>query len=265
MSAGPLRVAIEGEPSYVTIPVHGGASLCIHVLVKPSGALDVLRVAEGTDGKLQMERYETTRKALRGDLKLLASRYKAKAVPMPGGHVASRIRQRVAAHLEAGGTLSAKDRAALAPIEGAQPSAHPTDEWPRTPSATLSATHAAAMIEEPEATRWIPDAAVSKAMEHAMVASGDEGADDGTRAERAIDEAFDLAARRSLAETLRDLAVVFGATGRVNRAMDALAYADLIESVGPEAPRPSEVPLMPLLIYRLALVQQALAKRNPQG
>lgn len=267
MSEVALRIEVPGEPSFITSPAYGVGTFLVHAAVKPSGALDIVRVFASDKGVEDVARGETSRKALRAEFEALAKKLHAKPIPMAGPYVASRIAEVIDEHRERGGSLSEKDEAALASLPNIAPGApHPTSAWPAAGDAAALFEDSLRLHGEPEVSRWLPSGRAVDAVARGLAGRGEipEGADtdEATRALFAdgVDLFYDDRERRRLALALRDAAVVLGASRRVSSAQMARVVADALEDATEARRRPRDIPFVFGLFYKYILARREADK-----
>jgi hypothetical protein len=262
-----LRIEVPGEPSFITSPAYGVGTFLVHAAVKPSGALDIVRVFASDKGVEDVARGETSRKALRAEFEALAKKLHAKPIPMAGPYVASRIAEVIDEHRARGGALSEKDEAALASLPTIAPgAAHPTSAWPAAGDVTALLEDSLRLHGEPEVSRWLPSGRAVDAVARGLAGRGEipEGTDtdEATRALFAdgVDLFYDDRERRRLALALRDAAVVFGASRRVSSAHMARVVADALEDPTDARRRPRDIPFVFGLFYKYILARREADK-----
>lgn len=268
MSDRALRIDVTGEPSFITPPSYGVGSFLVHVRVTPRGSLDVIRVFAGDTGIQDVARGETSRTKLRAEFDGLAKTLHTRPIQMPGDYVAARIRALVEEDRAAGRALSERDAKIIdaLPVISPEP-AHPTRAWPAPDDVAARLEGSLALHGEAEVSRWLPSgraiAFVSEHVSRTRGAVSDPGADDDAETRGAFSTAIDAfyspVERRRLALALRDVAVLFGASRRVDRAMTALAVADALESEG--GPAPHEIPFVFGLYYKYMLARREADKK----
>lgn len=269
MSPAARRIELRGEPSFITSPAYGVGTFLVHASVLPSGALDIVRVFASDKGVEDVARGQTTRGALRTEFDALAKKLHARPIPMEGAYVASRIAEVVEEHRARGASLSERDEAALASLPPATPRApHPASAWPREGDAAELLADSLRLHGEPEVSRWLPSGravdAVARTLAARALEAGEGDADERTRElfAEGVDEFYDPQERRRLALALRDVAVVLGASRRVDRAFMALAVADALEDPTPARPRPRDIPFVFGLFYKYIIARREADKQS---
>lgn len=258
MSDHALRIEVTGEPSFITPPAYGVGSFLVHVRVTPSGSLDVIRVFAGDTGIQDVARGETSRTKLRGEFEGLAKTLHTRPIQVPGAYVAARIRSLVEEDRAAGRALSERDEKVIAALPVITPEPpHPTRAWPAPEGVPARLEDSLSLHGEAEVSRWLPSGrAIAFVSEH--VGARAKGAADDVETRdafaAAIDAFYTPVERRRLALALRDVAVLFGASRRVDRAMSAIAVADALEAEG--GPAPHEIPFVFGLFYKYMLARR---------
>lgn len=268
MSSESLRLDVPGEPSYVTSPAFGVGSFFVHVRVTRSGALDVVRVFAGDKGIEDIARGETTRKRLRAEFDALSKKLRARPIQVPAAYVAARIAEVVAEHRARGLAISPRDEEILASLPSVEGTIrHPTAAWPAGGDPAARIDDSLSLHAEPELSRWLPSgravSAIAESLgENPVEASDEDERDEETRARfaEAVDAFYDVAERRRLSLALRDVAVVLGATRRVELARMAIDVADALEDTREGARRPRDIPFVFGLFYKFILAHRAAAK-----
>lgn len=263
MTASSLRIDAGAEPSFLTPPAYGVGSFLVHVRVTPRGSLDVIRVFAGDTGIQDVARGETSRSKLRAEFEGLAKTLRTRPIAMPAPYVAARIRALVDEDRAAGRALSPRDAKVLEALPAGDDPPHPTRAWPEVPDAAARVADSLSLHGEAEVSRWLPSGrAVAFVSEHvARAREGGAGADDDeTRAafSAAIDAFYDETERRRLALALRDVAVLFGASRRVEQARSAIAVADALASTA----APHDVPFVFGLFYKFLLARREAEARK---
>lgn len=262
-----LRIEVAGEASFLTPPAYGVGSFLVHIRVTPSGSLDVIRVFAGDAGIQDVARGESSRTKLREEFEGLAKTLHTRPIAMPGLYVAARIQLLVDEHRAAGRTLDERSErilAALPQVSGELP--HPTRAWAFPEGAAARVDDSLALHGEAEVSRWLPSGRAVASVS-AFVAERRKGVDltaatpdDDHETRDAFAEGIDAfytpLERRRLALALRDVAVLFGASRRVDRAMTAVAVAAALEAEGEGARAAHEVPFVFGLFYKYILARR---------
>ncbi|MBL8604053.1 MAG: hypothetical protein JNK72_19150 [Myxococcales bacterium] len=266
MSARP-RIALSGEASFVSSPGVGGVQFLAWTRVMKNGALEVIRVIVDADGTLgDVTRGEASRSKLKDEFATLTHETKVRVGPAPGAYVAARVLAARDAHLAAGKTLGVNETQWLSKLPAsASPEPHPTATW-AVDDAELRVARGIDLHGEPELRAMVPSPAavafIAAFVEKATAADSEVDPDDRTRGAflSAIDAFYGDSERARLGTLLRDTALVFLATQRADRALDAVATAQVIEAV--DSLRPHEVPFVMSLFYKFMLVRRELQRQR---
>jgi hypothetical protein len=273
LKPAPVRIPIEGEPSYLSLANLTGFEFFDHVQVMRSGSLDVVTVGLDPDGVQKVSRAETSRKKFREMLDQLARDFDVRMAPAPGEYVAWRVRQALQDCASAGRKGADYHAAKLLerlPEVAAEPR-HPALVLSPVRDAEARVTRSYELHQEPELARWIPrDKALDVLKQHVDrhqregAAGLHEGLSPEAKSDRvqsvvheAIDEFYTPAERARLATELRDAALLFVTTRRPERALDAVAVADAVETSGMFTTATHTIPFVFTLFYKyLLLVDQ---------
>ena len=265
------RLAITGEPSYVSSPTATSVQFLVHTRLLPSGALSCTRVLVDPTGIHDVEFDESSRTKLRAEFERVLRELKVRMVPAPQDYVAARIHAAMATHALAGKTHTPSVQRALGFIAKPDgPVAHPTQVLSPVPDAAARVERSITLHTEPEVNPILPtkeeiDAVGDYVSKH--TAASDEpvvtvGFVDPTL--KALREAMNVACTRAtldrLALQLRDTALVFANTRRPELALDAVAVADALDVAGEGGAAPDQIPFVFGLFYKFALVQREYSK-----
>jgi hypothetical protein len=260
------RVSIEGEPSYLSSSGTGGLTLFCHVTLLRSGALDVVTAVTSRDELAQVGREETSRSKLRAQFEVYTKQFGVRMAPAPAEYVAWRIARAAEAHGAAGRaplaegatrTLAGLTYSDHAPSHPAKAIAAPDDAQRRV-------VRSLELLAEPELHAWLPPpAGVERVMKRAGALIEPAGADREAAVlaalHAAIDEFYTPDERAALSTQLRDAALMFAASRRPERALDAVAVADAVDAAGEGGATMHAVPLVFGLFYKFARA----ARRQP--
>lgn len=259
----PPRVEVKGEPSFLSGPGPFGTHAFMHCAPRRDGSIEVVTLRAERGVAVDVAKEVTSRTKLRASQEELKRRMRLYFAPAPGGYVASRMLDA----WEAGqgrerpwgpGAVSAM--ASLAREDGPHPSTALDG------AAGGARPNAPEILTEPEGLMLLPRPAllemVTSRMTEVMGAAEDlRGAAMQTVLHESLDAHYDRAERAALATSLRDLALVFLASRKPERALDAVSAAIAVSAASPLTTPPHAVEFLTMLLYKALSVAES-ASRN---
>lgn len=257
----PPRVEVKGEPSYVSGPGPFGLHAFMHCALRGDGSIDLVTLRAERGAAVEVSREVTSRKKLRATMDELRRSLRLYFAPAPGDYVAARMHAAWAAR-DAVRPWGPTARGAIESLPTGGGS-HPTEVLDA--AAAGRGDGGLGILVEPEGLMLLPrpsliELGTARMVEHVSLPEAEREARMASVMPEVIDAHYDRPEREALSLSLRDLALVFLANRKPERALDAVAAAVAVRDASPLATPPHAVPIFTSLLYKALSLAQSAAR-----